>query len=158
MKIEVKVLGPLMVVKNCLALFKDIQIPRYRYHTTLAHLYKLKNCIMKPMTIGDYYDRNWPFWATNIVATFHKRLISIRFIWIFLSILKQICRSWYMKLESKSSLIFKLRFLVSHLPDFAVRSLGAKYEMKSGIKIFKRLAQVGFPMQSQLNFASLHVL
>ena len=37
-------------------------------------------------------------------------------------------------------------------------SLGAKYEMKSGIKMFKRLAQVSFPKQSQLNFASLHDL
>ena len=39
-----------MVVKNWLALLKGIQIPKYLYHTTLAHLYKLKSCIMKPMT------------------------------------------------------------------------------------------------------------
>ena len=45
MKFEVKVLGPLMVVKNCLALFKDILRPKYRYYTTPAPFDKLITCL-----------------------------------------------------------------------------------------------------------------
>ena len=55
MKFEVKVLGPLMVAKNCLALFKDILRPKYHYYTTPAPLHKLITCL----ALGElYYEAN----------------------------------------------------------------------------------------------------